>query len=71
MTVTASSETTDGILGKFLDLSGSVAPATVAAEKAHDRVTGTTTSEQGQSRRQLSSSVVVGRPRAAQGRGPR
>ncbi|MGW5610155.1 hypothetical protein ACWEWI_29530 [Streptomyces sp. NPDC003753] len=43
MTVTFSSETADGILGKFLELSGLVALVMVAAEKAHDRVTGTTT----------------------------
>ncbi|MCQ9134235.1 hypothetical protein [Streptomyces hilarionis] len=42
MTVTFSSETADGILGKFLELSGLVALVMVAARKAHDRVTGTT-----------------------------
>ncbi|MFF3464686.1 hypothetical protein [Streptomyces sp. NPDC002619] len=44
MTVTFSSETADGILGKFLELSGLVALVMVAAEKAHDRVTVTSTS---------------------------
>ncbi|MFJ4198339.1 hypothetical protein ACIP2Y_01695 [Streptomyces sviceus] len=43
MTVTFSSETADGILGKLLELSGLVALVMVAAGKAHDRVTGTTT----------------------------
>ncbi|MFQ3562360.1 hypothetical protein QZN11_36930 [Streptomyces gramineus] len=43
MTVTFSSETADGILGKILELSGLVALVMVAAGKAHDRVTGTTT----------------------------
>ncbi|MGW3564675.1 hypothetical protein ACWDSL_12415 [Streptomyces sp. NPDC000941] len=43
MTVAFSSETADGILGKFLELSGLVALVMVAAEKAHDHVTGTTT----------------------------
>ncbi|WP_369272348.1 hypothetical protein AB5J55_22195 [Streptomyces sp. R11] len=43
MTVTFSNETADGILGKFLELSGLVALVMVAAEKAHDRVTGATT----------------------------
>ncbi|MGW3031114.1 hypothetical protein ACWDCB_07745, partial [Streptomyces sp. NPDC001178] len=43
MTVTFSSETADGILGKFLELSGLVAFVMVAAGKAYDRVTGTTT----------------------------
>ncbi|MFF5442561.1 hypothetical protein [Streptomyces achromogenes] len=43
MTVTFSNDTADGILGKFLELSGLVALVMVAAEKAHDRVTGTTT----------------------------
>ncbi|WTP59499.1 hypothetical protein OHU07_23220 [Streptomyces phaeochromogenes] len=43
MTVTFSNETADGIIGKFLELSGLVALVMVAAEKAHDRVTGTTT----------------------------
>ncbi|MFD8424756.1 hypothetical protein [Streptomyces sp. NPDC059668] len=43
MTVTFSSETADGILGKFLELSGLVALVMVAAGKAHDRATGTTT----------------------------
>ncbi|MBQ0847222.1 MULTISPECIES: hypothetical protein [Streptomyces] len=43
MTVTFSSETADGIIGKFLELSGLVALVMVAAEKAHDRVTGSPT----------------------------
>ncbi|MFK4106044.1 hypothetical protein ACI2L1_39510 [Streptomyces sp. NPDC019531] len=47
MTVTFSSETADGILGKFLELSGLVALVMVAAEKAHDRVTGTTEANSG------------------------
>ncbi|MFD4415247.1 hypothetical protein [Streptomyces sp. NPDC058476] len=45
MTVTFSSESADGILGKFLELSGLVALVMVAAGKAHDRVTGTTVEE--------------------------
>ncbi|MEU6125980.1 hypothetical protein [Streptomyces sp. NPDC047123] len=45
MTVTFSSETADGILGEFLELSGFVALLMVAAQKAHDRVTGASAKE--------------------------